>query len=87
MLTPDEYDFLYSSLRQRKITLITTPEQYVHCHWLPNSYSAICDMTPRTVWVPTPHCFDMATVMTAIRQFEGAPLILKDYVKSLSIGA
>ena len=82
MLTPDEYEFLYSSLGQRNITLITAPEQYVHCHWLPNSYPTICDMTPHTVWVPTPNCFDMATIMPVIRQFEGAPLIVKDYVKS-----
>lgn len=82
MLTPDEYEFLYSSLRRRNIILATTPEQYLHCHWFPNSYPTISVVTPRTVWVPTPECFDMATIKTAIRQFGGAPLIVKDYVKS-----
>ena len=82
MLTPEEYEFLYSSLLQRSIALITTPKQYVHCHWLPNSYSKIRDVTPRTVWVPKPYCFDEAAIITAIQQFDGKSLIVKDYVKS-----
>lgn len=82
MLTPDEYEFLYSALHRRNIGLVTTPEQYVHCHWLPNSYPTTSAMTPRTVWIPVPECFDMATIMTVVRQFRGAPLIVKDYVKS-----
>lgn len=82
MLTPGEYEFLYSSLHQFEISLITTPEQYVHCHWFPRSYSIIRDATPRTVWVPSPDCFDIEKNMAAIRRFSGAPLIVKDYVKS-----
>ena len=82
MLTPGEYEFLHSSLRRRNVLLVATPEQYLHCHWLPNSYATISEVTPRSVWIPVPECFDMATIMMAIKQFQAAPLILKDYVKS-----
>lgn len=82
MLTPDEYEFFYSLLRQRNLDLVTTPEQYVHCHWLPNNYPEISNVTPHTVWIPTPDCFDMDKILMALHQFGGRPLVIKDYVKS-----
>ena len=82
MLTPEEYGFVYSSLSQRNLKLITAPEQYIHCHWLPNSYPQICEVTPRTISIPIPECFDITKVLTEIQQFGGRPLIVKDFVKS-----
>lgn len=41
MLNPDEYKLMYDALYRRNIRLINSPEQYSHCHWLPNSYPII----------------------------------------------
>jgi hypothetical protein len=82
MLTPDEYVFLDDSLTKRGISLLTTPEQYLHCHWFPNNYPVIESVSPRSFWLPIPECFEISRTLALISQFDGIPLIVKDYVKS-----
>lgn len=83
MLTPREYKLLYDALLQRNIKLINSPEEYTHCHWLPNSYSAIQNHTPRTCWMEAPSAaWDMNAITDLLRQFGNSPVIVKDYVKS-----
>lgn len=82
MLRPDEYQQLYAALQQRKLHLINSPDAYLHCHYLPESYPVIAAHTPATVSIPLGKCGDMDHVLQALRPFGNQPLILKDYVKS-----
>ena len=83
MLTPSEYKLLYDALRNRNVPLINSPEEYSHCHWLPNSYSAIQDHTPRTFWTEASSAtWDMNAITDLLREFGNTPVIVKDYVKS-----
>src|SRR6476469_4934319 len=50
MLRPEQYLMLYEALQAKGITLVNTPEEYKHAHYLPESYSAIEGLTPRSVW-------------------------------------
>ena len=42
---------LYEALAVRKICLINDPDQYRHCHHLPECYPVIERLTPRSVWL------------------------------------
>lgn len=80
MLRPERYRELYDALAGKGIRLINTPEAYVHCHHLPESYAVIEGLTPKSVWLPAD--VDTDRLRDALRPFGDAPLILKDYVKS-----
>ena len=80
MLKPEQYRDLHEALAGKGIRLINTPEAYVHCHYLPESYGVIEGVTPRSIWLPAD--VDPARLMEALRPFRDAPLVLKDYVKS-----
>jgi hypothetical protein len=49
MLTGEEYEALYGGLRQRKLILINTPAEYLHCHYFPNAYPKIAAYTPHSI--------------------------------------
>lgn len=80
MLKPEQYRDLYDALAGKGIRLINSPEAYVHCHHLPESYSVIEGVTPRSIWLPAD--LDLERLMEALGPFGDAPLVLKDYVKS-----
>jgi len=82
MMTPAQYAALYAALEAKGIRLINTPEAYVHCHHLPESYPVIEGRTPKSVWIPGGPDFDIGKVMEILRLFGDGPLILKDFVKS-----
>lgn len=82
MLRPERYAALYAALASRDILLINDPAAYTHCHYLPESYAVIEPHTPRTVWLLTGLDVDMRQVMACLRPFGGAPVIVKDFVKS-----
>ena len=82
MLRPRHYENLYEALRERGVQLINAPQQYLNCHHLPESYSVIESLTPRTIWLPLPDCLDAENVQRALQTFGDSSLILKDYVKS-----
>lgn len=82
MLTPAQYAALYEALKGRNLVLINTPEQYEHCHYLPESYALIKHATPRTVFMPCDGRPDFAAVMRLLATFGDRPVVLKDYVKS-----
>lgn len=79
MLTPTQYSWLYNGLIKKNIHLINTPEQYEHCHYLPNSYSKIESLTARTVWTED---LNSESVMELAKEFGDKPIIVKDFVKS-----
>lgn len=83
MLRPEEYELLYEALESKNLYLINTPEQYKHCHYLPESYDVIKGYTPRSVWVPMSDIqASPDAVKEATRQFGNQPIIVKGYVKS-----
>jgi hypothetical protein len=82
MLRPEVYARLYDALMWQGIALINTPEEYRHCHYLPESYSVIEGRTPATIWLANGPDIEMAAVLEAVRPFGEKPLIVKDFVKS-----
>lgn len=80
MLKPQQYQEMYDALKHRNITLINTPEQYTHCHHLPNSFEHIHSKSVRTKWL---HVHNIDTLLRGIlEKFGDCPMIVKDYVKS-----
>src|SRR5688572_29592236 len=51
MLKPQQYGSLYDALLEKGIRLINDPQQYLHCHHLPESYALIEGHTPKSVWL------------------------------------
>src|SRR3954468_8170323 len=80
MMTPRQYGRLYEALFARGVVLINDPDQYRHCHYLPESYPVIEGLTPRSVWLTG--ALGLDRIMEALAPFEDAPVILKDFVKS-----
>ena len=58
MLKPKEYEVLYNELKSRNIVLINSPKEYLHCHYLPESYEIIKDYTPKRIFLPYDENFD-----------------------------
>src|SRR5882672_10088224 len=75
MLTPLQYTRLYSALADRNIILINSPEQYRHCHYLPDSYSVIEQETPRTVSIAYDDSFSIDRVVELLRSFGDKPIV------------
>ncbi|MFS0553488.1 ATP-grasp domain-containing protein [Brevibacillus sp. 179-C9.3 HS] len=83
MLKPVQYKKLYDALLTKNVQLINTPEKYVHCHYLPESYEVIKDFTPRSVWLhqsAIDESFD--NVHQIVKIFGQSPIMIKDFVKS-----
>ncbi|ADO59871.1 ATP-grasp domain-containing protein [Paenibacillus polymyxa] len=80
MLNPQHYRNLYEALQSKNIILINTPEQYIHCHYLPNSFKHIKSKSMETEWIEVSQ---METLLReSLKKFGNRPLIVKDYVKS-----
>jgi len=84
MLRPEQYAELYEGLQEHGWHLINSPAQYIHTHHLPQSFSLISPLSPRTVWLAasTPEDIDWAGVQAMLETFGTGPLVVKDYVKS-----
>lgn len=82
MLKPDIYGKLFEVLISRNINLINSPEEYVHCHYLPASYPIIENKTPKTISIEIASEIDFDGIMERISVFGDKPIILKDFVKS-----
>jgi hypothetical protein len=82
MLNPNQYSTLYRALLQRGIRLINDSDEYKHCHYLPDSYSAIEKHTARSIWLSLPIDNNFDPIMDALGSFGSSPVIVKDYVKS-----
>ena len=80
MMTPSQYRVLYEALAVRNIYLINDPDQYRHCHHLPECYPIIERLTPRSVWLTDDLGIDQ--IMGVLTLFGDRPVIVKDYVKS-----
>jgi hypothetical protein len=80
MLTPQNYTRLQSAIAGHGAKLLTTPEQYERCHYLPAWYAQLKEFTPMT------HFFrESEDVAAQLRALSWTGCFLKDYVKSLSV--
>lgn len=82
MLRPARYEELYVALETKGIRLINDPDAYRHGHHLPESFAAIADASPESVWLPVHGEVDFDQVMALLALFGEQPVIVKDYVKS-----
>ena len=82
MLRPEQYALLFSALGDRGIKLINDPDAYRRCHYLPEWYAVLEDVTPRSVWIATGPEVSIERVMDLLTVFGSAPVVLKDFVKS-----
>jgi hypothetical protein len=80
MVTPPQYRVLYEALAAKDIRLINDPDQYRHCHYLPECYPVIEGHTPRSIWLTGELGVDR--IMDALAPFGDGPIIVKDFVKS-----
>jgi len=78
MMNPKQYEILYNALVSKGQTLITTPINYVSCHYLKESYKYIEKYTAKTLFTEN---FDKETLGAMFDQFSNG-IVLKDYVKS-----
>lgn len=81
MVTPKQYAALYNALEDRRITLVSSPEQYEHCHYLPRWYKTLKGHTPCSVWTQAGDT-SLARLMVLLQSFGDRPVIVKDFVKS-----
>lgn len=79
MLTPKQYEALYQGLLDKNVKLTNTPSEYSHCHYLPNSYSRIESITPKSNWTTN---LNEKSILELTNEFGGNSIIVKDFVKS-----
>lgn len=82
MMRAEAYTALFDGLRQRGITLRTTPAAYEACHHAPGSYAALADWMPKTAWLSKASIDDAAAIPNLLSVFGSGPVVLKDWVKS-----
>lgn len=78
MLKDSEYKNLYNVLSRNGLLLINSPEQYLNCHFYPNTYKHIKEYAPNSIW------FDKIdeVVVNICRKNINGDIIIKDFVKS-----
>lgn len=86
MIAADGYAALFDDLARRDVRMITDPSRYEACHHAPGGHAALSEWMPETVFVPPEEARDMDAVFRRLEAFDGAPLVLKDWVKSQASG-
>lgn len=79
MLKSEEYKRLHVAISANDGVPLTTPDQYLACHYLPAWYPLFRDYTPETIF--TSRDADFASVLA---QHVWPAYFVKDYVKSLT---
>ena len=77
MMKPEAYRSFYELLSNKKIRLITKPDEYERFHIFPNIYSHFGNDTARMLTYPDGR-IDLAEVKRTFKRF-----MIKDYVKSV----
>ncbi len=78
MINPDRYRDMAAVLKERGVSLMTTPEQFLTAHHLPRWYASVSTLTPESVWTTTS---EHADLVEALRTLGSGAAILKDYSK------
>jgi hypothetical protein len=79
MLKPEQYRQLHAEIALLGASLLTSPEQYLRCHYLPNWYSQLREFTPETQFFQ-----ESDDIVGKLNDLGWSGCFLKDYVKSLS---
>lgn len=94
MMRVEKYRDFYDALAEKGMRLINSWDRYAHTHHFPMNYKHIEGHTPFSIWVDKKiprvltlggeMCagWDFEYIMDELRVFDGAPIIVKDYVKS-----
>jgi ATP-grasp domain, R2K clade family 3 len=84
MLTIGDYMNLAASVERAGGSCLTSPEEYVATHYLPNWYAVVKDYTPETIFLDTD-----ADLVSELQRLGWGKFFVKDYVKSLktSVGS
>lgn len=78
MMNADAYAELQQQVTASRAKMLTTLEQYLNAHHLPNWYPLISEYTPETV------CFaDLTHIHSKLKRLSWDGFFVKDYVKSL----
>jgi hypothetical protein len=86
MLSAPAYEALHAALASRDVDMITAPSQYASCHHAPGSHAALSQWSPEAVFVPKEDIGNPRDLLERLLPFGGAPVVLKDWVKSLASG-
>jgi ATP-grasp domain, R2K clade family 3 len=84
MLTGSQCAGLHGALATKGITLVNGPDAYTATHHLPESFGAIKDHSPASVWFtqPTNRPLDTEAFRGALSTIGPGPAMIKDWVKS-----
>jgi hypothetical protein len=84
MVPADDYDRIVTLIQNGGGIPLTSPQQYLACHHLPNWYPLLADLTAETKILPVDARFDRELPALGWGRF-----FIKDYVKSLktSVGS
>lgn len=81
MATPSQYESFTNAVVRFGASPLTSAAAYAACHYLPNWYPLIRELTPDTVILP-----EDADLDTELRKLGWNAYFIKDYVKSLKTG-
>lgn len=84
MLTPADYSLLVDAVRNAGADVLTSHDEYLVTHYLPNWYPLISDLTPETRFFSVDDDLE-----SALNGLSWGRFFIKDYVKSLktSVGS
>lgn len=82
MLAMESYVSLYKGLLERNLRLVNDPDEYKHCHYMPESYELIKDNSPITIFEDVNIASNPDSLKIALEIFGTKPIVIKDYVKS-----
>jgi hypothetical protein len=84
MMTPDQYLLFYNGLSALGVSLINQPEEYKHCHYLPEWLAELSNMTPETSVLPMKPGAQLTReqIAQSLSAFGADAAIVKDFVKS-----
>lgn len=78
MMNESEYQSFYDAVRSEGASPLTDVNTYLACHHLPNWYSLVEDLTPKTITFPP-----NADLKLELEALDWDAYFIKDYVKSL----
>ena len=84
MIPSLRYQQLVEALDQRGAELVVGARQYRAAHELPGWYPTFSEVTPRSVWLPSPPGVapDVDALAALVAPLGGGPAVVKDFVKS-----
>lgn len=84
MMTPEQYLVFYRGLSERGLSLINPPQEYKHCHYLPEWLSELRIITPESAVLPMKpgETLTRGQAARSLSSFGTRAVIVKDFVKS-----